>query len=157
MTLDSQIAHAAKFVPGARVRCIEGDYKDLIAGHVYYVDKVAEGGTTISLAGFYGSFAACRFELVKDEPVTSQNTASPWTIEPHGSGFALYSGRSANRHGMNLVYMSEPDCNWNGTKALIEQAPRMLNLLKQLVEVAPPSCPVVAEALLTIAIVEAAQ
>ena len=87
----------------------------------------------------------------------TQPTPAPWTIEPHGNGFALYAGRTADRHGMNLVYLSEPDCNWEQTKALIEQAPRMLNLLKQLVDLAPPSSPVVAEALLTIAIVEAAQ
>ena len=87
----------------------------------------------------------------------SQHALSPWTIEPHGNGYALYSGRTADRHGMNLVYLSEPDCNWGKTKALIEQAPRMLNLLKQLVDLAPPSLPVVAEALLTTAIVEAAQ
>ena len=49
-----------------------------------------------------------------------------WTIEPHGKGFALYSGRDDMRHGMNLVYLSEPDGNWEKTKALIEAAPELL-------------------------------
>jgi hypothetical protein len=53
-----------------------------------------------------------------------------WTIQPHGNGFALYSGRDSNRHGMNLVYLSEPDSNWEATKRLIEAAPDMLSLLR---------------------------
>ena len=57
-----------------------------------------------------------------------------WTIEPHGKGFALYSGRDDMRHGMNLVYLSEPDGNWEKTKALIEAAPVMLEALEVAVE-----------------------
>ena len=49
-----------------------------------------------------------------------------WTIEPHGNGYALYSGRGPMTHGMNLVYMSEPDRNWESTKRLIEAAPDLL-------------------------------
>ena len=56
-----------------------------------------------------------------------------WTIEPHGKGFALYSGRDDMRHGMNLVHLSEPDSNWEKTKALIEAAPIMLEALRQIV------------------------
>jgi hypothetical protein len=63
----------------------------------------------------------------------SQHTPGPWTIEPHGNGFALYAGRSADRHGMNLVYLSEPDCNWERTKALIAAAPQLFEQLKELV------------------------
>ena len=52
-------------------------------------------------------------------------TAS-WTIEPHGKGFALYAGRGNMQHGLNLVHLSEPDCNWEATKRLIEAVPQML-------------------------------
>ena len=54
-----------------------------------------------------------------------------WTIEPHGDGYALYSGRDDMHHGMNLVYLSEPDANWEQTKALIEAAPDMLKALER--------------------------
>lgn len=52
-----------------------------------------------------------------------------WTIEEHGKGYVLYSGRDNMRHGMNLVYLSEPDSNWEKTKALIESAPDLLQAL----------------------------
>lgn len=56
-----------------------------------------------------------------------------WTIEPHGNGYALYSGRDDMRHGMNLVYLSDPDANWEKTKALIEAAPDLLSALRECV------------------------
>ena len=56
-----------------------------------------------------------------------------WTIEPHGNGYALYSGRGPMAHGMNLVYMSEPDSNWEATKRLIESVPAMVRALKAIV------------------------
>lgn len=62
-----------------------------------------------------------------------------WTIEPHGNGYALYAGRDKGdeygfnaTHGMNLVYLSEPDANWEKTKALIEAVPEMLSALEEI-------------------------
>lgn len=57
-------------------------------------------------------------------------TPGPWTIEPHGKGFALYSGRDAMHHGMNLVCLSEPDSNWEANARLIAAAPEMFELLE---------------------------
>ena len=54
------------------------------------------------------------------------HTPPKWTIEPHGKGFALYSGRDKMRHGANLVYLTEPDANWEATKRLIESVPELL-------------------------------
>lgn len=53
---------------------------------------------------------------------------SAWTIEEHGKGYVLYSGRDNMYHGMNLVYLSEPDWQWEKTKALIEAAPDLLRV-----------------------------
>ena len=61
-----------------------------------------------------------------DQPIVH----TPWTIEPHGNGYALYSGRGPMTHGMNLVYLSEPDSNWESTKRLIEAVPLMLEALR---------------------------
>lgn len=55
-----------------------------------------------------------------------------WTIEPHGDGYALYSGRGPMQHGMNLLHMSEPDQSWETTKRLIEAAPNMLQALRDI-------------------------
>jgi hypothetical protein len=63
----------------------------------------------------------------------SLESAAMWTIEPHGNGYALYLGRGTMRHGMNLVYLSEPDSSWEATKRLIEAAPTMLNALRRIV------------------------
>ena len=56
-----------------------------------------------------------------------------WTIEEHGKGYALYSGRGPMTHGMNLVYMTEPDASWETTKRLIESVPAMVRALKAIV------------------------
>lgn len=40
-------------------------------------------------------------------------TPGEWTIEPHGDGQVLYSGRGPTRHGLNLVYLREGDWNWH--------------------------------------------
>lgn len=46
-----------------------------------------------------------------------------YTIEPHGSGYALYYGRCGHRHGYNLINMVEPA--WNFEPAHIE---KLINL-----------------------------
>lgn len=38
-----------------------------------------------------------------------------YTIEPHGSGYALYYGRCVHRHGYNLINMVEPAWNFEPT------------------------------------------
>jgi hypothetical protein len=60
----------------------------------------------------------------------SEHTAGNWSIEPHGKGFALYSGRDNQRHGMNLVYLTEPDWNWEANSRLIAAAPELLEALE---------------------------
>jgi hypothetical protein len=57
-----------------------------------------------------------------------------WTIERHGNGYALYSGRSDTQHGLNLVYLSEPDGRWERVKALIESAPDLLAACEKMIE-----------------------
>ena len=64
---------------------------------------------------------------------SSHRSHTLWSIEPHGNGYALYSGRGPMQHGMNLVLFSEPDSNWEATKRLIEQAPVMVRALKAIV------------------------
>jgi len=64
----------------------------------------------------------------------SEHTPGPWSIEPHGKGFVLYSGRDNQRHGMNLVYLTEPDWNWEANARLIAAAPRMLEALERVTE-----------------------
>lgn len=59
------------------------------------------------------------------------HTPGPWTIEPHGKGFALYSGRDNEHHGLNLVYLTEPDWNWKANAKLIAAAPELLEALQQ--------------------------
>lgn len=43
----------------------------------------------------------------------------PYTIEPHGDGYALYSGRDQMHHGFNLARITEATPE---TLQLIEQA-----------------------------------
>ena len=64
---------------------------------------------------------------------SSHGSHTSWSIEPHGNGYALYSGRGPMQHGMNLVYLSEPDSNWEATKRLIESVPVMVRALKAIV------------------------
>ena len=59
-----------------------------------------------------------------------RHTPGPWSIEEHGKGFALYSGRDDMRHGMNLIYLSEPDWNWENNANLIAAAPDLLEALE---------------------------
>lgn len=66
-------------------------------------------------------------------PRLSHCSRAAWSIERHGTGYALYSGRGPMQHGMNLVYLSEPDSNWEATKRLIEQAPAMLDALREVI------------------------
>lgn len=63
-------------------------------------------------------------------PVQRLVHTSVWTIEPHGNGYALYSGRGPMSHGLKLVHMSEPDGNWEATKRLIEAAPELAEALR---------------------------
>lgn len=46
----------------------------------------------------------------------------PWTIEEHGNGYALYSGRTGMQHGLNLLFLSDPDWNWNNNREFILKA-----------------------------------
>jgi hypothetical protein len=46
-----------------------------------------------------------------------------YTIEPHGTGYALYHGRCVHRHGYNLVYLNEPAANCD-----LKHIERLLNV-----------------------------
>jgi hypothetical protein len=58
-----------------------------------------------------------------------------WSVEEHGDGFALYSGRrgpcpdaetlaalSAARHGLNLIHLSDPAYQWPRVRPVIDTA-----------------------------------
>jgi hypothetical protein len=46
-------------------------------------------------------------------------TPGPWTVEMHGPSPVLYSGRSNERHGLNLMRLSDGDWNFNNNAAHI--------------------------------------
>ena len=46
-------------------------------------------------------------------------TPGPWTVEMHGPSPVLYSGRSNERHGLNLLRLSDGDWNFNNNAAHI--------------------------------------
>jgi hypothetical protein len=60
-------------------------------------------------------------------------TWKKWTIEPHGDGLVLYSGRDNEHHGLNLVYLKEPAHQWPHVKPLIEAAPELYEALAEAV------------------------
>ncbi len=60
------------------------------------------------------------------------STRSPWSWEPHGSGWAMYAGRSADAHGSNIL--SAPmagvfDHNGEHNRAFIAHAPQDIEAL----------------------------
>jgi len=63
----------------------------------------------------------------------SKHTPGTWTIEPHGDGFALYSGRGPMMHGLNLINMAEPDKNWEANARLIAASPELLSIVKRFI------------------------
>lgn len=64
-----------------------------------------------------------------------------WSIEKHGKGYVLYQGRDNSHHGLNLVYMSEPDRNWETVSHLIEAAPNLFEALEELYAIVKGECP----------------
>jgi hypothetical protein len=70
------------------------------------------------------------FTRAKDE---AGFTKGPWIIERHGSAWALFSRENENQHGLNLMYISDPDWNFEANKKLIEAAPDLYNELEKLV------------------------
>jgi hypothetical protein len=63
----------------------------------------------------------------------TKHTPGPWSIEPHGNKtHVLYSGRDSERHGYNLVYLSDPDRNWDANARLISAAPTLYEALRDL-------------------------
>lgn len=53
----------------------------------------------------------------------------PWTIERHGDGLTLYSGRDDRRHGLNMVSFNEWDWNKDNLIRFIENAPTDIQAL----------------------------
>jgi hypothetical protein len=50
---------------------------------------------------------------------TKGGTPGPWTVEMHGPSPVLYSGRSREMHGWNLLRLSDGDWNFNNNAAHI--------------------------------------
>jgi hypothetical protein len=71
------------------------------------------------------------FARAKDE---AGFTKGPWLIERHGNDWALFSREDESQHGLNLMYISEPDWNFEANKRLIEAAPDLYNELEKLIK-----------------------
>lgn len=59
-------------------------------------------------------------------------TPGPWSIEPHGNALTLYSGRSNQRHGLNLMRLDEGDRNMEANNALIASAPDLYDVAEKM-------------------------
>jgi hypothetical protein len=64
----------------------------------------------------------------------TEHTKGPWTIEEHGKGYALYSGRDGMHHGLNLMFISEWDQNFTANARLIAAAPKLLEIANRLIK-----------------------
>jgi hypothetical protein len=62
----------------------------------------------------------------------SEHTPGPWVFEDHGEGQALYSGRDAQHHGLNLCLVTQWDRDWHNNARLIAAAPELLEALQAL-------------------------
>jgi hypothetical protein len=62
----------------------------------------------------------------------TEHTKGPWTIEEHGKGYALYSGRDGMHHGLNLMFISEWDQNFTANARLIAAAPKLLEIAENI-------------------------
>lgn len=60
-------------------------------------------------------------------------TKGPWIIERHGNGWALFSRENESQHGLNLMYIADPDWNFSANKKLIEAAPDLYHELEKMV------------------------
>lgn len=71
-TLQAEIAYAAQFKPGDRVRCViaHDSEETLECGKLYTVDFESQGGTAISVSGILGAFFAKRFVKVDEEALS---------------------------------------------------------------------------------------
>lgn len=71
-TLQAEIAYAAQFKPGDRVRCViaHGSEETLECGKLYTVECGAQLGTAISVKGILGAFFAKRFVKVDEEALS---------------------------------------------------------------------------------------
>lgn len=78
---------------------------------------------------------ASRPPVVTDDPVIaaldrlSRVAPAPWSIERHGPGMTLYSGRDDHRHGLNLVSLIEFDWNGKNLITFLEKAPEDVHAL----------------------------
>jgi hypothetical protein len=71
-TLQAEIAYAAQFKAGDRVRCViaHGSEETLECGKLYTVECDSQGGTAISVSGILGAFFAKRFVKVDEEALS---------------------------------------------------------------------------------------
>ena len=67
-----------------------------------------------------------------------------FSVEEHGRGYVLYAGRVSGNaevaeqpvlaeHGLNLLYLSEPDMHWPAVRVFLESAPSDIRALSDLV------------------------
>jgi NADH pyrophosphatase NudC (nudix superfamily) len=71
------------------------------------------------------------FTQAKDE---AGFTNGPWVIERHGNAWVLFSRENESQHGLNLMYIADPDWNFEANKKLIEAAPDLYHELEKLVK-----------------------
>lgn len=77
----------------AETRAVLGSYRNRV-----WNDKFAASRLAQQLAALLA--------LVEQQPA-SEPPAGPYTIEPHGNGHAIYSGRDPMHHGFNLARITE--------------------------------------------------
>jgi hypothetical protein len=90
--------------------------------------RIKDSMTDVFLLKVFAELQAIRQELAAlRRPDTAadicERGAMPkgrrYSVEPHGAGYAIYQGRDATHHGLNLGYLTEFDA---GLPALIERA-----------------------------------
>jgi hypothetical protein len=72
---------------------------------------------------------------MKEKKNSPNFTGGKWSIEKHGNGLALFARNNDWEHGHNLMYIQEPDWNFENNKRLIEAAPDLYRELEQLVNI----------------------
>jgi hypothetical protein len=62
------------------------------------------------------------------------HTPGPWSVEAHGKGLGLYSGRDSNHHGLRLLNIEDGNQNLRANINLIVAAPDLLAACKAVLQ-----------------------